>query len=930
MMDLLKPLHILMVEDSEDDATLLLRELGRGGLEIISERVDSADALSAALERNVWDIILADYSIPGFSGMAALTLVQAKALDIPFIIVSGAIGEDIAVEAMRAGAVDFFLKGSTTRLVPAIVREVSDARERQQRRFTEAQLRQSEIRFARVFHANPIAITITSFARGGRGIDANERFLSLFEYNYDDVIGKTAEELNLYVNWEDGAFVRDTLFADQTLHDFETVLRTKSGRQLVTLVSCEKIEIGDEICILSMIHDITERKEAERVLREREERFRALLENGYDGIALLTTEGIVQYVSPSSHILTGWQDEELLGVNALKLVHPDDRPEVETEFLQLIESALGSNRVFSFRFRHKSGSYRWCEAIFTNLLAHPTIGAVVLNYRDMNERKLAENELRALYNATSVLFRADNVLGLGHQIVEVIVGEFGQVNCSLMLVDSVQNTIRGLAKAGDTSYALDYTLAVDGPGLIAIAARSGMPVYVPDVKNDPNYLVGNAQTQSELVIPLAASKGVIGVIDLQSPKLDAFSERDQRVLYTFAERVAAAIETMQLYEEINHYAGELEWSVAKRTAELHQAKEQVEAILNNTSDAIVLATTEGVIERINPAFSALFGFSDSALIKRDLQSLLDPISLDALNEAMKEVASQLTPRRIELVFYRADGMRFDADAAIAPVMQFDNAEFTVICSLRDITERKQAEENLLKALEKEKEVNELKTRFASMISHDFRNPLAVIQTASDMLKHYEDRMTRERKAEQLDEIQRQVRHMTNLMEDFLTINRAESKGIDVQWKPVNLATFLADLAREMQAMSKEHQIDFRCEGEFVTVLLDPNLLRRAVTNLLSNAIKYSPDSHQVWMTLREQVGQAVISVKDQGIGIPLEDREPLFDVFYRARNVGGIVGTGLGLAIVKLMTEALNGTIEFESELGQGTTFSLLLPMKPA
>src|SRR5688572_26555825 len=146
-MDFLTPLRILLVEDNEDDAVLLLRDLRRGGLEVISKRVDSADGLRAALEANEWDMVLSDYSMPGFSGMAALSLIQSIGLDIPFIIISGAIGEEIAVEAMRAGAVDFFLKRNTARLVQAIVREVTDARERQKRRAAESQLQQSEIRF---------------------------------------------------------------------------------------------------------------------------------------------------------------------------------------------------------------------------------------------------------------------------------------------------------------------------------------------------------------------------------------------------------------------------------------------------------------------------------------------------------------------------------------------------------------------------------------------------------------------------------------------------------------------------------------------------------------------------------------------------------------------------------------------------------------
>jgi len=150
-----KPLRVLLVEDSEDDALLVLRELRRGGYEPISERVDTAPALAAALDGKVWDVIISDYRMPQFSGLAALKLIQERGLDLPFILVSGAIGEDLAVEAMREGAHDYLLKGSLARLAPAVERELRDAEARRQRKVAEETLRESEQRFRLLVDGTP-------------------------------------------------------------------------------------------------------------------------------------------------------------------------------------------------------------------------------------------------------------------------------------------------------------------------------------------------------------------------------------------------------------------------------------------------------------------------------------------------------------------------------------------------------------------------------------------------------------------------------------------------------------------------------------------------------------------------------------------------------------------------------------------------------
>ncbi len=184
-------LNILIIEDSEDDALLLVHDLQSDGYDVFFERIETRDAMSFALSAKSWDIVLSDYSLPHFSGIDAIRLLREQQLDIPTILISDTVGEDVAVEAMKAGADDFFMKGRTGLLIPAIEREVTAARERHYRRQFESQ---AEERFVRVFNANPMASCISTLV-DDRFVDVNDRFLSLTGYRRQQVIGHSNREL---------------------------------------------------------------------------------------------------------------------------------------------------------------------------------------------------------------------------------------------------------------------------------------------------------------------------------------------------------------------------------------------------------------------------------------------------------------------------------------------------------------------------------------------------------------------------------------------------------------------------------------------------------------------------------------------------------------------------------------------------------------
>jgi PAS domain S-box-containing protein len=248
--------------------------------------------------------------------------------------------------------------------------------------------------------------------------------------------------------------------------------------------------------------------------------------------------------------------------------------------------------------------------------------------------------------------------------------------------------------------------------------------------------------------------------------------------------------------------------------------------------------------------------------------------------------------------------------------------------LADITERKQLEQELKVALEKEKELNELKSRFVSMTSHEFRTPLSTILSSSELLEHYRHQWTEEKQLTHLHRIQTAVKRMTEMLNDILVIGKAEAGKLEYQPECFDLVEYCHYLLSEAQ-MNHGNMcvIAFTSHHPSLSCCMDRNLLAHIFNNLLSNAIKYSPHDRPINFTLTCEDGNAIFQIQDQGIGIPEADLPRLFESFYRASNVGNIVGTGLGLAIVKKCVDLHQGKISVTSTQGIGTVFTVKLPL---
>ena len=242
-----------------------------------------------------------------------------------------------------------------------------------------------------------------------------------------------------------------------------------------------------------------------------------------------------------------------------------------------------------------------------------------------------------------------------------------------------------------------------------------------------------------------------------------------------------------------------------------------------------------------------------------------------------------------------------------------------------INELEKTKKDLNNALEKEKELNELKSRFVAMASHEFRTPLTTMMSSLSLVTKYGEQNDKVNQVKHVGKIKNSINNLTDILNDFLSLSKLEEGKIDNMPEEINLKLFLSEIVSEMRSMSSEmQQLMEVYEGEEV-VLIDKKLLRNVMFNLISNAIKFSPSGGEIVIACNVSVDSIQISVKDSGIGISKEDQKHLFERFFRGHNATHIQGTGLGLSIVAKYAELMNGSVFIESEENKGTTFKIIL-----
>ncbi len=335
-----KPIRVLIVDDSEDDGLLLLRQLKNGGYNPTYGQVDTAEAMNEALDRQTWDIILCDYSMPGFSATAAFDLYKEKGFDLPFIIVSGTIADETAVAAMRAGAHDYLMKDNLARLSPAVDRELREVKIRRERREATAQLRKSEEKYRTLFEDSRDANYIN--AAEGELIDFNQSTLDLFGYSREEMIGMSTK--NVFVNADKYNKFQEEIAQKGSVREFETKLRKKDGAEMDCLIT-STVRLARDKTILGyqgIIRDISELVSGRRQLEKTLKELRKALGGTIEAMALTVetrdpyTAGHQRRVSNLARAIAtemGVSEDQIQGIRLAGVIHDIGKISVPGEIL---------------------------------------------------------------------------------------------------------------------------------------------------------------------------------------------------------------------------------------------------------------------------------------------------------------------------------------------------------------------------------------------------------------------------------------------------------------------------------------------------------------------------------------------------------------------------------------------------------------------
>lgn len=385
------------------------------------------------------------------------------------------------------------------------------------------------------------------------------------------------------------------------------------------------------------------------------------------------------------------------------------------------------------------------------------------------------------------------------------------------------------------------------------------------------------------------------------------------------------------------------------------------AIIQNAIDGIITIDERGTVELINPAACALFNYEPDEVIGKNIKMLMpdtEKAQHDNFIYRYQETgkASIIGIGR-EVLGVRKDGTIFPFRLGISEVQFSGRRIFTGF--IHDLSREKDAERKLkdyaahleeqveertlslqktVEALElaqhemnalldKEKELGLLKSRFVSMASHEFRTPLTAVKLSASLIEKYAEAFKSEHISKHVSKIKNSVANLTTILNDFLSLEKLEAGKEEVNYTDFDLVSFSEEITEEMQAIAKKNQnIIYLHSGVKSMVRLDHNLLKNCINNLITNAIKYSGENTFIDFNTDINEERCLITVKDNGIGIPETDQKHLFEAFFRAHNTGTIPGTGLGLNIVTRYAGLMNGTVNFKSEVNKGTLFTISFP----
>jgi PAS domain S-box-containing protein len=555
-------IKVLVVEDSEDDTQLAMMTLRRGGFELTHRRVQDADSLKAALEEERWDAVLCDFRLPGFSGSDALSIVRSVGIDVPFIFLSGTIGEETAVQAMKAGASDYVMKGNLSRLAPALERELAQAALRAERRRVQIE-RDRMLDLLQSICDNTAAVIYVKDLQG-RYRMVNRRFTELFRVGSEQIIGKNDREL---FPEETASALRSVdrrvVVAKAPVIEEEQVPQADGPHTYLSVKCPLRDREGHVQGVFGISTDITDRKRTEQALLDSEERMRLIIEAALDAVISIDAEGVITGWNPQAEVTFGWTRDEAIGRTLVDTIIPPQYHEAHRRGLvryQKTREATVLNRRIELTARHRDGCEFPIELAITPIRSGlaPAFSAFV---RDITERKHSESRVQAQLERLNLLDQITCAIG-GRQdlqsIYQVAVRSLEErlpadFAC-ICRYDALDNMLT-VACVGAHSEALAAEMAMGERSGISVEANGlarcvrGQVVYEPDLSPSQfafSRRLRAAGLHAVVVAPLPAEGRVFGVLITARRRANSFSSGECEFLRQLSAHVAVAAQQAQL------------------------------------------------------------------------------------------------------------------------------------------------------------------------------------------------------------------------------------------------------------------------------------------------------------------------------------------------------------------------------------------------
>jgi PAS domain S-box-containing protein len=411
--------------------------------------------------------------------------------------------------------------------------------------------------------------------------------------------------------------------------------------------------------------------------------------------------------------------------------------------------------------------------------------------------------------------------------------------------------------------------------------------------------------QQVVALPMAIGRNLIGVLYVFRSYGTRFTADDRQMLSSFADQAAIAVHNAQLYEAVS------------------QEKRRLDAILEYSADGVMILDAAHYIVVFNRALTKMSGWPAQAALSRQHDEVIRWARLETGLDLTSAIAGgwPLPPARplyVEGDLRRRNGGTISVGITYAPLFTHEGALVNVIASVRDITRFREADE--------------LKSTFISVISHELKTPVALIKGYADTLLRKDAHWNQETVQESLGVILEETDRLNHLIDNLLDASRLQAGAMQLEMDQVALDALAERVAARFRTQSDVHQIVTSFPADFPTVEGDAGRLEQVLNNLLSNAIKYSPDGGRIEIGGRVLSGEVVVTVSDQGVGIPLEEQARIFERFFRGSRERHqrTPGAGLGLYLVKAIIEAHGGRIWVESSPGEGAIFSFALPLEQA